>query len=557
MAEKITLEAEIKSNIKKTSQETKELTNNFGAFGITIGGVKEKFKDMQKIVTNGLKQISLNAKLAGVGLKTMFSGGIIKGAKTLFLVIKRGIAATGIGLLVVAFGSLVAWVSKTKEGSEKLQTVFAGLGAAVNVIGDRIAKFGGIVKDLFTGKTSLKEAVNDTKEAFSGMGDEIRNDTKAAMALKRAFIALRDSTRELNVETAEQRAEIEKLKLIAEDTTKATSVRLKAAQDAFAIENNLLDRRLANAQEDLRIQRATMETTKINGKNKAEELDREAELRINLANIEAESTTKQIELNNKINAIEKEGAAKRQAAIDKENEKLKEEADRLQEIIDLEIERVNELKTTATKTIDEYYNNLLSKEDQEKNAVIDKYFTLLNTAELSKDQLTELKKAEQFELTAIENKFSEQRKKASKAETDTKIANRLAEIDAYVGLGKALASIAGESKELSIATAIIDTFVGANKALAQGGPMGFVGAATVIASGLANVKSIMEQDVGTGGGGGSTPSVSAAPPAPEMMSGSFELTGGVKPEPVQAYVVSDDVTNNQDKLAAIRRRATI
>ena len=46
-------------------------------------------------------------------------------------------------------------------------------------------------------------------------------------------------------------------------------------------------------------------------------------------------------------------------------------------------------------------------------------------------------------------------------------------------------------------------------------------------------------------------------PAPEMMSGRFELTGGVKPEPVQAYVISDDVTNNQDKLAAIRRRATI
>ena len=42
-----------------------------------------------------------------------------------------------------------------------------------------------------------------------------------------------------------------------------------------------------------------------------------------------------------------------------------------------------------------------------------------------------------------------------------------------------------------------------------------------------------------------------------MMGGTFELGGGIKPEPVQAYVVSDDITNNQDKLAAIRRRATI
>jgi hypothetical protein len=42
-----------------------------------------------------------------------------------------------------------------------------------------------------------------------------------------------------------------------------------------------------------------------------------------------------------------------------------------------------------------------------------------------------------------------------------------------------------------------------------------------------------------------------------MVSGQFSLEGGTAPEPVQAYVVSDDITNNQDKLAAIRRRATI
>ena len=42
-----------------------------------------------------------------------------------------------------------------------------------------------------------------------------------------------------------------------------------------------------------------------------------------------------------------------------------------------------------------------------------------------------------------------------------------------------------------------------------------------------------------------------------MMSGAFELGGGQEPEPARAYVVSDDITNNQDKLAIIRRRATI
>ena len=53
----------------------------------------------------------------------------------------------------------------------------------------------------------------------------------------------------------------------------------------------------------------------------------------------------------------------------------------------------------------------------------------------------------------------------------------------------------------------------------------------------------------SGGGGGT--------PAPEMMSGAFDLSGVNAPEPVQAYVVTDDMTNSQDKLATIRRRATI
>ena len=101
------LELEVKSNIKEVNKETKDLVNNFGAFGITVGSVKEKFVEMGKIMLNGLKAIKLQAQLAGVGFKQMFSGQVVRGAKTLFTVIKTGIAATGIGLLVIA---LVHWL---------------------------------------------------------------------------------------------------------------------------------------------------------------------------------------------------------------------------------------------------------------------------------------------------------------------------------------------------------------------------------------------------------------------------------------------------------------
>ena len=42
-----------------------------------------------------------------------------------------------------------------------------------------------------------------------------------------------------------------------------------------------------------------------------------------------------------------------------------------------------------------------------------------------------------------------------------------------------------------------------------------------------------------------------------MVSGGFELTTGIaEPEPTRAFVVSDDISQSQDRLATIRRRAT-
>ena len=123
MADKVVLEAEIKSNIGKVSKETKDLTNEFGAFGITIGGIKDKFRDVAKIMNNVLKQVALQAKLAGVGFKKMFSGNIIGGAKTLFSVIKTGIAATGIGALVLSVIALTQSFKRSEAGQEKFQRI--------------------------------------------------------------------------------------------------------------------------------------------------------------------------------------------------------------------------------------------------------------------------------------------------------------------------------------------------------------------------------------------------------------------------------------------------
>ena len=99
-------------------------------------------------------------------------------------------------------------------------------------------------------------------------------------------------------------------------------------------------------------------------------------------------------------------------------------------------------------------------------------------------------------------------------------------------------------KGLAVAQATIDTFAGANKALAQGGIFGYIGAAGVIASGLANIRTILQTDV-PGETGGDAP-----PPTPDVtqnVTPAVPTFGAIEtqPPPVQAYVVESDVSNSQ------------
>jgi len=165
-------------------------------------------------------------------------------------------------------------------------------------------------------------------------------------------------------------------------------------------------------------------------------------------------------------------------------------------------------------------------------------------------------------LAQIEGFRSEQKINAislTKEEKAVAEENTEAQLAAYSGLAKSLSGLAADNKELAVAGAIIDTFAGANKALREGAgtPLGYINAAAIIAAGLANVNKIMSVNVGGGGGGGGGGAPAPNTPAPQMMSGAFDMTGGQAPGAMRAFVVTDEMTNSQDQLANIRRRATI
>jgi len=135
-------------------------------------------------------------------------------------------------------------------------------------------------------------------------------------------------------------------------------------------------------------------------------------------------------------------------------------------------------------------------------------------------------------------------------------------------LGGLLQEGSAAAKAAALTQIAIDTGVGfvqglniAQKSAAAAGPgaaLAFpIFYATQVAAVLAAAGQA-KQILGAGGGGVTPPSTTTpTTPAPQMMSGAFELSGGVEPEAFRAYVVTDEMTNSQNQLANIRRRATI
>lgn len=191
---------------------------------------------------SAIKQTILGTQLGGKSLgewaeqARQFAANINTGTKATgamsgaFRVFSGVLKATGIGLLIGLVASAIQYFTKFQSGVDKVSQIMAGLNAVVDVAVNRFLKFGGAILKVFTG--DFAGAAEDAKAAFVGIGEEIINAATAAYRLERAFQQLRDATITAGVEAARQRAEIEKLRLVADDATLSLSRRTKASQEA-------------------------------------------------------------------------------------------------------------------------------------------------------------------------------------------------------------------------------------------------------------------------------------------------------------------------------------
>lgn len=528
----------LKGSIKDQTFEVKQLTNQ----------QKDNTKALKE-TSNAAEESIGNFRIMGVslnGIKASF-GKIIPLAKTMFGTIRAGLISTGIGALLVAFGSLASYFTSTKKGADQLKVAFAGIGATIDVLRDRLSKVGEAISLVFSGK--FAEAGDLLKESVTGIVAEIKEEIKVMTDLEKRTQALRDAEMAFAVQKAKTRQEIEKARLVAEDETKSAKERLDNLKKALELEEQTTNRELELAREKVAIQEEQMAVSE----NLVEDEKKLTDLRVELISKETASVKMRRRVVTEVNALEREIAAEKKQRAKEREDAIKKEQEELKKLMDLQLQQLMAFEDQKTK-MQNQISLLEITNEQEKQ---DKILAIQQQAENTAINNLKISDAEKFELRKQLNaKYNILRKQNVENDKKANKENTMNTLSAVSGLSSALGGLAGENKALSAGSAIIDTYVGANKALAQGGALGFISAAAVIATGLANVKKIFSTDVGTGGGG-SVPSLTDATPAPEMLSGRFELTPPTEQQPIQAYVVTDNLTDNQNKLAYIRRRATI
>ena len=547
----------VKSNIGDVSKDAGNAASEFRVMGVSLNSVKAGFAS------------------AAVTAKGMFGS------------IKAGLISTGIGAFLVIIGSLFAYFTKTKKGAEMLERAFAGVGAVVNVITDYFSSFGETVvsafenpkqaiADLweaiktnllnrvqgmidafgFVGKavesaldfdwdgmkenaagftesmvqvaTGVDDLTGKMAEGFKELGKEINNDVEAAMHLKGLTQQLKDEEREFSKVRAQTRQDIQKARLDALDETKTVEERLAAVQKANDLELKTTEDVLQMQRRKIQIQKETMALSE----NMAEDLDDLAALEVGLIDLQTQSFQTQKRLATEMETLTNEIAANAKAA-----EKERIESEKLDKI-----------------AFDEW--NLERIIDGAKR----------ETDEAFKIRIEAAKKE-----SALAKKTADDLIKADEAVAKSKQATAKSVGSAIGALGGLMEEGSAAAKAAALTQIAIDTGVGfvqglniAQKSAAAAGPGAAFAFPLFYATQVAAVLSAAGQAkkiLGAGGGGGGGGSVSSpaepARPAPQMMSGAFDLSGGLEPEPTRAYVVTDEMTNSQNQLANIRRRATI
>ena len=548
-------------DLNKALGETKKATKEASDEGTALGMLKGKFAG----IIGPLK-------------------GVVAGMKTL----KGAIISTGIGALIVALGSLVAYFTSTEEGSKKLAIVTETLGILWGKLTETAAKLGKKLIDVFNNpkqaikdfgqlvKDNIVERFNSLLEVLGYVGSALKKffsgdfkgalkDVKAAgTEMVDVFTGVDNSLDKIK-ETSKR--VFNEIKNAVNEAT-AAATRLVETMRALRNEQQRLIVENANLNKELEIQQKIAEDTTLSYEERKAALERVGEAQVKLA----ENLAKQARL--------EESLINQQIAQESNYEKREEletqlaeaTAGRIEAETALETRRQDASKITRELELEELdrkrsIQDMINQMDLENMTnMFEQAAQELALQEQQALQELDLLRATEDEKQAIRDGFQVKRKRLADEEAKYNKDLAKAELGAKLGIASdafgAIAELAGENSKLgkiaAASSATINTYQAATNALANTPlppPFPQIAAGVAIASGLIQVKKILSTPVpGGGGGGGSVPSISA-PTIPQfdpnaaldanVQGQNLNNTVGITPT-IKTYVIASDVTNQQE-----------
>jgi hypothetical protein len=552
-------------------------------------------------IKNGMEALD---KRTG-GAVSAFRGltGGIKSAVSGFKTLKGAIIATGLGALLVAITSLVAFFKETERGADALRVIMGTLGAVTGKLMDVIIGLGEALFKAFSDPkqalidfgNAIRENITNRVEgmlellpalgkaislAFSGefkaagkvaadavgkvtLGVENVTDKVGAAInsvkgfaqslvdagaegarIAKIFNEVERAERELVVQRAKANKQILEARFIADDLTKSTEERIAAIQLAGKLEEEVANKELKTAKMKAV---ALKEQADISESNK-ETLNEIAQAEARVAELETASISRKKRLGMEILTLRRE-----QDAANKERIKAEEEFAKLQQ------ESSDAFNNAQGAALDKAYEMLLTDQQREINAVRDKYFALLQLDELSAEQRIALENKQSAEIVAITKKTTDAQTALEKAAQDAKAAMVNQSIDAVQG---ALGALFKNSKAVASANVLIDAAQAAvgifKNSTSLPEPFGSINRGIQLAALAATtVASIRDINRAQPTGGGSTPSTPTSTPTAPSQPPQFNVVGqggvnqlaqsigGQFSQPIRAYVVGGDVTTSQ------------
>ena len=302
-------------------------------------------------------------------------GAATKGSKLL----RIALLAVPLIAIATAIAGVAKAFTSSEEGQNKFRRFFTQIQAVIGNVSDILADFGNVVLNVFTGNfKEAGKALEEVRQGIANFGEETRKEIKIAGELADKRAEADKLERQLLIDRAEATRKFNELREKAADKENVSiEDRIEALKEAGRIEAEITDAEIKAAQ--LRLDAKVAENALADSTK--EDLDEEAALRAKLIELEASRLKKQKTLTAEITTNLREAKAERKAeeAAEKAEQKQK-DADELaaakalaelkKQIRDATAISEQERRDLELIKIEEHFQKLITQAD-EQNLVTD------------------------------------------------------------------------------------------------------------------------------------------------------------------------------------------